>query len=76
MKLKFKFNTRKQTMKKLYSKFAESRVKQYLFSHEASASTGQNQNPERHLTTIPAGSFSWQSISARTRAQATTRWIE
>ncbi len=63
-------------MKKLYSKFAESRVKQYLFGHETNASAGQNQNTERHLTTIPSGTFSWQSISARTPAPTATRWIE
>jgi len=70
MKLKFKLNTRKQTMKKLYSKFAESRVKQYLLGQEGTPSTSQNQTAERHLTTIPAGTFYWQSISARVPAQA------
>ncbi len=71
MQTKLLKSNRRKNMKKLYSKFVESRVKQYLLSHG-------EEHPrlsDRHLSLVRPGTVQWQPILAKLPATA-TRWVE
>ncbi len=71
---KLSHRNRKNTMKKLYSHYLETRIRQHVLANEAQAAA--QRSGTRLLSAIHPDSVLWRPIVAKTPSSSATRWIE